>query len=278
MSAGVYSWWGGLCAVSVLNIGAWLATAALLRRQQAQLADAERRLRRWLLGLSAAYVLGCAFRSVLPVYDVPRLCLVDSWLSSVLVGRSVATVAELSFAAQWALLLDSAARGAGSAVGRRIAALVLPLIALAETCSWYSVLTTANIGHVAEESLWAVTAALLAAAMLALWPHYRPRHRPLLALLCSAALAYVAFMALVDVPMYWSRWLADQAQGRPYLGLWQGLEDVSLRRVVSHRWEDWRSEMLWMSLYFSLAVWLSIALVRAPLATARTVAFRSVSA
>ena len=31
---------------------------------------------------SAAYVLGCAFRSVLPVYDIPRRVLVDSPLSS----------------------------------------------------------------------------------------------------------------------------------------------------------------------------------------------------
>jgi hypothetical protein len=30
----------------------------------------------------------------------------------------------------------------------------VPLIAVAETCSWYSELTTANIGHVAEKSIW----------------------------------------------------------------------------------------------------------------------------
>ena len=34
--------------------------------------------------------------------------------------------------------------------------------------------------------------------------------------------------------------------------------------MVTRRWEDWREEIPWMSLYFSAAVWLSIALVRAP--------------
>jgi hypothetical protein len=34
--------------------------------------------------------------------------------------------------------------------------------------------------------------------------------------------------------------------------------------VVSHRWQDWHNEVAWMSLYFSVAVWLSIALVHAP--------------
>src|SRR5580693_7272457 len=54
--------------------------------------------------LCAAYVFGCAFRSFLPRADVQRICLFDTWLSSVVVGRSVATVAEICFAAQWAIM------------------------------------------------------------------------------------------------------------------------------------------------------------------------------
>jgi hypothetical protein len=68
------------------------------------------------------------------------------------------------------------------------------------------------------------------------------------------------------VPMYWSRWLADRAAGRRYLSIAQGVADVCRRQVVSHRWEDWKSEMLWMSLYFSLGVWSSISLVYATIA------------
>ena len=66
--------------------------------------------RRLQLLLSAGYVFGCAFRSALPVYDVPRIALFDVWLSSVIVGRSVATFAELCFVAQWALLLREIAQ------------------------------------------------------------------------------------------------------------------------------------------------------------------------
>jgi len=71
-------------------------------------------------------------------------------------------------------------------------------------------------------------------------------------------------MFMVDVPMYWSRWLADEAAGRNYLSLQQGLMDVSGRWTVSHRLQDWQSEMTWMTAYFSVAVWLSIALMHAP--------------
>ena len=38
---------------------------------------------------------------------------------------------------------------------------------------------------------------------------------------------------------------------------------TSDRWVVSHRWTDWESEVVWMSLYFSVAVWLSIGLMHA---------------
>jgi len=54
-----------------------------------------------MLLLCAAYVFGCAFRSFLPRADVQRICLFDTWLSSVVVGRTVATVAEICFAVQW---------------------------------------------------------------------------------------------------------------------------------------------------------------------------------
>src|ERR1700760_2058459 len=102
VSAGVVAWWFFLCGAATLNIAAWSLTAkSVARRQSAMPVDAFARCK-IQLALSAVYVLGCAFRSVLPVYDIPRLGLFDTWLSSVAVGRSVATIAELCFAAQWA--------------------------------------------------------------------------------------------------------------------------------------------------------------------------------
>jgi hypothetical protein len=176
----------------------------------------------------------------------------------------VATFAELCFVAQWALLLREISRATGSSIGKNVSVAVVPLIAIAEACSWYSVLTTSNLGHVLEESIWGLCAALLVASFIAIWPRSLAALRPLLATWCAAGIAYVAFMFLVDVPMYWSRWIADEASGRLYLSIAQGVFDVSERWVVSHRWEDWQNEVEWMSLYFSVAVWLSIALIHTP--------------
>lgn len=270
MPADVVSWWMFLCAVAVLNVTAWSLAARALQRHRLAVSVEWYAVSRIQLILSGAYVFGCAFRSVLPVYDIPRLCLFDTWLSDVAVGRSVATFAELSFAGQWALMLYTTARFTKSGAARIVSLLLLPLIATAEVCSWYAVLTTNNLGHVAENSLWGVSAALVLGVIALNIPRFPAVRRRMLIAWCAAGVLYVAYMFLVDVPMYWSRWLADQARGRHYLSVAQGLIDVAHRRMVSYRWDDWKSEVVWMSLYFSVAVWISISLISARASTARS--------
>lgn len=259
-----HEWWTALRVVGAANVLAWAAAAWWTLRQRETLSPQAWASRRLQLLLCAGYVFGCAWRSMLPVYDVQRLVLVDSWWSSVIVGRTVATVAELCFAAQWALLLREAAQAIASRFALAVSRAVLPMIVTAETCSWHAVLTTANLGHVFEETLWGLCAALLAISLLAIWPRVVPSRRPLLTLWCAAAAVYVAYMFAVDVPMYWARWVADEAQGRVYFGVLQGAVDASTRWTVTHSWDVWRTEVTWMTLYFSVAVWISLALVHVP--------------
>ena len=94
----VMLWWTGLSAAALLNVTGWAYSAAQFQRRRESLRGSIFEHRRLLLWLAAAYVLGCAFRSFLPMVDVPRICLHDTGVSRIAVGRSVATVAELSFA------------------------------------------------------------------------------------------------------------------------------------------------------------------------------------
>jgi hypothetical protein len=272
MSVTVITWWYFLCAAAAFNVTLLFVSAIAFRRRSRDLSPEAHSMRRWQLLLSAVYVFGCAFRSIYLVYDVPRICVVDSWLSSVMVGRSVATIAELCFVAQWALILRETSRSAGSVIGNVTSLALIPLIVIAEACSWYSVLTTSNIGHVAEESIWALCVALLIASLFTIWPRSTADRRPLLLACCIVGSIYVGYMSLVDVPMYWSRWIGDELSGRSYLSIAQGAHDVAVRWVVSHRWQDWRNELVWMSLYFSVAVWISIALVHSPVPQIRVAA------
>jgi hypothetical protein len=72
--------------------------------------------------------------------------------------------------------------------------------------------------------------------------------------------AYLAFLMAVDVPMYLKRWRADVAEGNKGLRPLEGLRDVSTRWVVTHDFAEWKEEIVWMSLYFSAAVWASLGL------------------
>src|SRR5512141_713688 len=97
-------WWAFLTLVSGANIAVWFLLYRQLQEQPAGSLGNTSGIGLMLL-LCAGYVFGCAFRSFLPRADVQRICLFDTWLSSVFVGRSVATVAELCFVAQWAIIL-----------------------------------------------------------------------------------------------------------------------------------------------------------------------------
>jgi hypothetical protein len=251
-------WWCFLIGVSALNIALLLGLFAVSRKsaggRNVALAVEP------LMLLSAAYVFGCAFRSLLPRADVQRICLFNTWLSSVMIGRSVATVAELCFALQWAIVLYELGRVAHSDTAKNISRLIVPLIALAECFSWYAVISTNFLGNVIENSIWTFTFGLIAVALMRLIVSFRGIVQWMIAATVMGIAGYVVFMSTVDVPIYFARWQTELADGTPFLGFVSGMHDVATRWVVTHNIVQWRNEIAWMSLYFSFAVWSSLML------------------
>ena len=64
---------------------------------------------------------------------------------------------------------------------------------------------------------------------------------------------------MVDVRMYLQRWWLHAASRR--LAISTGLRDSRHRRHPTLAWDDWREEVPWMTLYFSVGVWTSLAMV-----------------
>jgi hypothetical protein len=252
-------WWSLLTAVSGANIAVWFLLYRRLHEAPAGSPGGTSGIELMLL-LCAAYVFGCAFRSFLPRADVQRICLFDTWLSSVVVGRSVATVAEIAFAAQWAMILHQLGTMTGADTTLNAAWVIVPLILIAECFSWYAVLTTNYLYNAIENSLWAVAFFIVGIGLCRLLPEFDGPVRVGLAVSITGIAAYLAFLMTVDVPMYLSRWRAEMAGGSKPLGPLEGLRDVSTRWVVTHDLAEWKDEIAWMSLYFSLAVWASLAL------------------
>ena len=245
----------------MLNIALWSLRPSQSRANTLRSTPGPQPSRYLQLLLSAVYVAGCAFRSVLPVVDIPRLVLIDSRLSSVLVGRSVATVAELCFAAQWALLLHRRLPQR-QPIRKAVALALLPLIVLAEGCSWYAVLTTGNAltrsripSGDSRQHWWWPHAGDRAASISDLYAPSDRRGRRLcrfhISLRCPDVLVAMACRSgqRTRLPEHRRR-LVDVSQTLDGVLPLGGLED----------------EVPWMSLYFTFGVWSSIWLVYASLA------------
>jgi hypothetical protein len=252
-------WWSLLTLVSGANIAIWFLLYHQLHEQPTGRLGGTPGIELMLL-LCAAYVFGCAFRSFLPRADVQRICLFDTWLSSVVVGRSVATVAEICFAAQWAIMLYQLGTMTGADTTMNAAWVIVPLILIAECFSWYAVLTTHYLGNAIENSIWAVAFFAVGIGLCRLLPEFDGLVRVVLAGTIVGIAGYLAFLMTVDVPMYLGRWRAEAAEGSRRLRPLEGLRDVSRRWVVTHDFAEWKDEIAWMSLYFSAAVWASLAL------------------
>ena len=252
-------WWGSLSLVSGANIAAWCLLFHELYARPAGRLDATPDIELMFL-LSAAYVFGCAFRSFLPRADVQRICLFDTWLSSVVVGRSVATLAEICFAAQWAIVLQRLGTVTGADTTLNAAWVILPLILIAECLSWYAVLTTNYLGNAIENSIWAVAFSAIGIGLCRLLVDFDGPVRVVLVIAIIGIAGYLAFLATVDIPMYVGRWRAGVSRGRKLLRPLEGLRDASTRWIVTRELAQWKDEITWMSLYFSAAVWSSLAL------------------
>src|SRR5215471_5574577 len=247
-------WWSFLFLVSAGNLVLWVVIAREVH------GPSDSYVAQQLL-LSGIFAAACAFRSILPRVDLERQCLWNSPLSSIFVGRSVATVAELCFAGQCALLISKLSSVTGSASLQAVAWSIVPLIFIAQVCCWYAVISLNHLGHAIEEMLWSALAFLMALS-LGLTLGQMPAGSRILSLLGMVACAGAALLMLaVDVPMYLARWRHAKGSGVRYLSLMEGLSDALERRRVTHRWSEWRAEVPWMSLYFSVGVWLSLCLI-----------------
>ncbi len=258
LSNPVALWWAMLTLVSLANIVFWFVLYRQLNGGSGSSGQASQTSS--MLALSAAYVFGCAFRSVLPRADVQRICLVDSWLSSVFIGRTVATIAEIAFAAQWAIILAQLGAIADAETAVNMARIIVPLIVVAEICSWYAVVTRNFLYNAIENSLWAVAFLFVGIGLGRLLPEFDGLVRGLLIAGLVGIACYLAFLVVIDVPMYVKRWRIERAAGTPLLHPLAGLRDSATRWTVTHEFEHWKEEIAWMSLYFSAAVWGSLAL------------------
>ena len=153
---------------------------------------------------------------------------------------------------------------------KRAAGFLWACIVVAECCSCAGTVTTDRLFFLGEEGSWVVGFTVFLPFALALarripgdddcWKAARCFARVLAVCVCC----YVPWGWLSDVPSNYEAWRKDQAAGKRYFGFWDGLEDAATTRRETRAWDAWGHKLLWMTAYFTLGVWSSIALVSAP--------------
>jgi hypothetical protein len=244
-------WLGSLAALAAVNVGLWIWIA---RSAPSPSPYVEAQLL-----LSGVYVGVCGFRSLFPRVDLERVCLWDTWLSAILLGRTLATIAEVCFALQCALFLQRLGDIAHVPALAVAAQVFVPLVVIAEAACWYAVLSLDHIGHAVEEALWALLMLLLAVGAGVAAVSADGTLRWLLVAGCVVYGIGAALTLAVDVRMYIRRRQTNAAVAR--LPLASGLRDSGLRRQPTRAWAVWREEVPWMTVYFSIGVWTSLAMV-----------------
>ena len=246
-----YTWWSFLCLASVVNIALW-AWVILTYQNTSSFSYVQS-------VLSGIYVAVCAFRSFYPRIDLERYCLHDHPLSSVALGRTCATIAEICFSIQLAIILYQLGLSLDSLLVTYVAYAIVPIIVLAQLFCWHAMLTLNHFWHGMEEFAWVVMLALLAACFafgLFVFTGYQ-QALMLLGVVSCAICAWI--MLFVDIPMYLTR--RSQHQPEDLLDVKTGIKDALRRRVHTNDWGIWKKEVIWITGYFTFGVWLSIAMV-----------------
>jgi len=248
-----YIWWKFLCVTAVINIIVWLV-AIWMNSDTSDFSYAHPIL-------SGIYVMTCAFRSFYPRVDLERYCLIDTPLSSVVLGRSFATIAEICFSIQCALLIYDLGVLLNSSAIVYISYSIVPIIVLAQACCWYAALTLKHIWHAAEEFAWLIMVFLAAACFYTGFNALDGFYRVLMGIGLLSCMGSAYIMLFLDIPMYFSRNQNDSKAGTKYLSLEEGIRDAVNRRVQTNDWSVWKKEALWITPYFTFGVWLSIGMM-----------------
>ena len=277
-------WWGALCTLSLFNV-IWLVVEmrqSSKREASLRTTNSKIYLQR-LRHLAAIFVVVCAWRSVLPNIYLFRMVLWDTPLSSILVARLLATVAEVCWMTQLSLVLarvnDDIAAVDGQATNGHlfvfaVSRFILVAIPCAEVFSCIGTVTTNSLWFMLEEGSWVVTmtAVLPCAAFLVYRIHnqrcwlWNSSIRIFSTTLLVLTLGYVPWGWSSDVTANFNRWQSElQSNTTTFFNFSAGVVDALETRHLERGLDHWRPYLLWLSAYMSAGVWTSILMVKAPM-------------
>lgn len=251
------NWWVGLTVVSFVNV----ILAAVYYKKECCMSPYHRKI----TILCIVYAIVCCIRATFPVRIVERTCFRNQIITP-FTDRVIATGAEMCFI----VLLASITRAVVDDTTQkrshaRLMGAAILLIAMAQTCCWMGCATTNQLWNACEESLWVVATILLVVVWTKILVHAKHDKcsssafvKKSMCLFIGIAIVYMAYMTIVDVPMYIKRW---KAHPTAYKTFGQGMPDMFKCQQTTTSSSAWKDDSLWRIGYFSGAVWVSMGIV-----------------
>ena len=218
--------------------------------------------------LAFIYTVVCGLRSFYPKNDVKQNCLFKSFLSIPIFGRSIATIAEISFINLVVLIFKKIVDDYNFKeliLFKKILPNLIPVIVLAQIFCWSGCLTKNYLYNTAEETLWLVTFSIILLLMISLKtkvPFNNSKDEmihKLLFLGIPIVTFYLIFLISNDIPMYFRNWKENKKNIRNSNFI-ENIKNFSKCSTISWSYKTWEKEIPWQTGYFTSGVWCAIGL------------------
>jgi hypothetical protein len=179
------------------------------------------------------YIFINAYRATFPIIHLNNTCLFA--YSSPFVERSLSTIAEIVFTIQIINLFE---------LSNKYRIYVLTHIYIAEIYCWFGIISGNQYWHVCEEGIWCYCAIILL-----LWLKYETELnlRFNKEILKKFLTGYIIYMCLYDIPLYIRNSNVEKTQ-------------IFICENISADYNIWKSTLIWMTGYFTIGSWVSLAI------------------
>lgn len=279
-----WTWWYAMVAVNFLQV----AACVYFYRQSLQAPDAQSAYLKWMRVMGLVFTLVACYRAIFVSRYLYQYAWFDTVLNSSLLIRGFAWCAELSFSGLIAFAMlrfnkdlpgpKPPANPVAAFFYTRSPYVLIACIFIAQFFATTGLITKSRLAFAIEETLW--SAGFFAILPLAciqcrrIFARDRGTASAGLGMLKSFALVniswcviYCTYAMVYHLPTeYWVSAFEQIKTGVPEIK--SGLSAVveAFNRVnVTHDYNDWGfGFVLWHSAYFSVCVWISLFLMRAP--------------
>jgi len=256
-----YVWWGLLFIISVYNV-IFIINYYLHKCCISQ-------FHKKITIYTIIYVIICAIRAILPRLDPEKLCYYNNFLSRPLTGRILATIAEICYILLITSILKKIVNNTTKSQTQiMILNMTIYAIIIAQLFCWTGCITTNQYWNAIEESTWALVASTLVILLYKIYKFTIDKSNAKNKFINNSfpyfifgAVIYILFMITIDIPMYIKRAKHRLKDKTKYFNFIDGIKDMNQCKITSRSYDDWKTDMMWISSYFIFAVWSSIYLV-----------------